>query len=440
MRYIFLHIFLFLGLVNTFGQTTRTLFAIQDNTIFETIDNDPSERSNAVGNHLYVGVAKNKGIRRGLTQFDLEDLNIPAGEEILEAKLILTANLKGNAQPYLYQIHRVNKFWTEGTSDADGNTFANGGNGVPSTFDDCSWIRNYVDDPNDDAVPNDLFWDNEGGDFVLTPSASNIIQRRDVHEVEFEDPQLINDINDMIDNPLQNFGWIILQENDEALSTTNNNTPYAVRFYSSEAPEFDPSDQVNIPQTPKLVITYGEAPLSINPVNFTIESSDLDKVILQWEVSDIEGISHFLLRKSTDGINFFDWITIPANGERRFQYVDNQPFSGVNYYQFNVVADNGNIINSQIQKMELALTTDFKATILNNGQAHHLQLQTNTNTAQTVQLLIYNTTGKLLLKQDALISKGQQVQTFELTGLRTGSYFITIQNQKQAQILQWIRS
>lgn len=433
----FLVMFLHFSSIDVLGQTTRTFYAVEDNIIFEPVMNDETERSNGIGNHIYVGVAKSNGIRRGLIKFDLENLNIPNGQEILSAKLVLTANLKGNSQPYIYEIHRLMKFWTEGDSDADGPTFGNGGNGVDSEPEDCSWIRNYVDDPNNPNDPGDLFWDNEGGDFINEITASATIQMRDEHEVEFEDAKLISDINFMIDNPFQNFGWIILQQDDEILSTSSNEIPYGVRFYSKEAPAFSMDDNVTIQQTPKLIITYGETGLSLEAKDFTTQILSNNTITLNWTTSNNTPLHQFLLEKSKDGKHFNHLATIQQQESNNYQFIDNQPFNGVNYYKLKVINEDGLIVSSQVNSIDFEVPFDAK--IIKNGRSSELQLEITTHQSHSVQLLINDSSGKVVYQESLILIKGQNSIVLPLTKIGAGNYFITIKSSEWTKNLQWIK-
>lgn len=88
---------------SSFAQTTVTLKAVKDNTIFSE-----GSKSNGTGSYLFVGKteATVNGIRRALIQFDVA--SIPANATITDVKLQLTGS-KANATNV--EAHRVTTTW-----------------------------------------------------------------------------------------------------------------------------------------------------------------------------------------------------------------------------------------------------------------------------------------------------------------------------------------
>ena len=109
-------------------------------------------------------------------------------------------------------LHRVQADWGEGLSDASGNE----GRGAGSAEGDATWLHSQFDSS---------FWNNSGGDFSPQPSGETIVGGVGAYTWESTD-QMVIDAQRWLDNPSENFGWILL--GDETRSTT------AKRFASTQ--------------------------------------------------------------------------------------------------------------------------------------------------------------------------------------------------------------
>src|SRR5207249_2136293 len=128
---------------------------------------DPAAQlSNATGQHLYAGqtgsvrVPAGQRIRRALIKFDLS--SVPSGSTINSATLKLNMSMTVSGAQTI-ELHRAQKDWGEGTSNAAGGAHPAEGDGATATTGDATWLFNFF---------NTQSWTLHGGDFVGTASAS----------------------------------------------------------------------------------------------------------------------------------------------------------------------------------------------------------------------------------------------------------------------------
>ena len=206
------------------AQTTVNITPAADNTLYE----DPTgQLSNGVGDNVFVSVTAqpSNSIRRALFFFAVDQV-IPAGATIIEARLDLEVAQSPAFPPITTFVHRVQQQWGEGLSNAPGNE----GGGTQAEPGDATWLH---------AVYPAIFWANPGGDFNPTPSFS--FGLASLGPASTGTPAgLVADVQDWLDNPTQNFGWLL--KTDETLPTT------ARRIRSAQAPSNNPT----------LVVTYLE--------------------------------------------------------------------------------------------------------------------------------------------------------------------------------------
>ncbi len=185
----------------------------KDNTLYEDVQGD---RSNGIGSYIFVG-STGQAIdfrRRALIAFDLTGI-IPDGSIIQTVTLTLNlSNEPFQAPATAITLRKLLGDWGEGISDAIGAE----GSGAIATTNDATWLHKFYDTN---------FWALAGGDFSSTVSGSITVDNLGLHTVA-STAQMVADVQDWLDNPTANFGWLLL--GNETLSQT------ARRFDSRENP------------------------------------------------------------------------------------------------------------------------------------------------------------------------------------------------------------
>ncbi len=171
---------------------TVTIRASKDTTLYES---DTGDISNGVGDHMFVGKSEFKLNRRSVIYFDIAD-SIPAGASINSATLTLRMS-DTDSGPQPQSVHRLLTNWSEGESHAARDESA----GALAAPTDATWVY---------SVFSNKLWDNEGGDFVETESAAQSIDG--VGFYSWFGVTLTSDVQVMLDDPSENFGWILIGE------------------------------------------------------------------------------------------------------------------------------------------------------------------------------------------------------------------------------------
>ncbi len=203
-----------------------------DNTLFESAT---GSLSNGVGPRGYFGATAGGNIRRYLVQFDVASM-VPAGATItgVTFQINLMGISPGSLPNPTQDLHRVTQAWGEGTSNAG----VPGGQGSPATAGDATWIHTYFPGSN---------WTIPGGDFDLTPSATFSINSFGV--LSLSGASMLPDVQDWLDNPTSNFGWVLKDRNEgpssakflgSRESTATNGTPMLVVDYQMGGPIYTP--------------------------------------------------------------------------------------------------------------------------------------------------------------------------------------------------------
>jgi hypothetical protein len=192
-----------------FAQMTSDISASKDNTLYEDVE---GTLSNGAGDFFFSGKTGDGDIRRALLAFNIAG-NIPAGSTINSVTLTLNMSRTVSGDKTV-SLHKILSDWGEGTSNAPGQE----GGGAPATNGDATWLHTFF---------STNFWTNVGGDFSTTASASQSIG--DVGMYTWgSTPEMVADVQDWLDNPSNNFGWLVM--GDESADAT------AKRFDTRENP------------------------------------------------------------------------------------------------------------------------------------------------------------------------------------------------------------
>ena len=181
----------------------------KDNTLYQDAF---GTLSNGSGERVFAGLTLSGLIRRAVIGFDIA-ANIPPGSTI--NSVTLTMNMSRTISgAHTVELRALLADWGEAGSDAP----LQEGGGAPAQRNDATWIHTFFDTS---------FWATTGGDFSNTVSASTTVAGLGFYNWG-STPQMVSDVQDWLDNPGTDFGWIVL--GDEATSAS------AKRFDSRENP------------------------------------------------------------------------------------------------------------------------------------------------------------------------------------------------------------
>lgn len=185
---------------------TIVLAPSKDNTLYE---NGTGALSNGAGVHVFAGSNAGGVRRRAVLSFNLAQ--IPRGSRVTRVSLKMRVSMSISASSV--SLHALLADWGEGLSNAG---LSNDGGGAPSQTNDVTWIHRFY--------PN-VRWTTPGGDFVSAPDAPPTPV---LTEVTWETAQMVTRVQQWVDEPATNFGWIVI--GNESFTRS------AQRFDSREAP------------------------------------------------------------------------------------------------------------------------------------------------------------------------------------------------------------
>jgi hypothetical protein len=192
-----------IGALSARAETVH-LAPLKDSVIFSESNN-----TNGGGEVIHVGANGSGNVRRGLMQFDIA-ASVPTGSTITAATLTLHLNDAGSAAgDRTVALYRILGQWGNGTTGSGGASGGSGQGFAPATGDVTWNYRSYSTSP---PSPPLTPWLTAGGDFQPLASASLTFTPIVGNYYSWTGAGLVNDVQAWLDDPLQNFGWILRGE------------------------------------------------------------------------------------------------------------------------------------------------------------------------------------------------------------------------------------
>jgi Secretion system C-terminal sorting domain len=148
--------------------------------------------------------------------------------------------------------------------------------------------------------------------------------------------------------------------------------------------------------------------------------------IISWRTATEEGVSHFEVQASKDGIVFNPLAMIKAKGNNSiYNYADNLAINGNNFYRLKMV-DANRVMYSNIENAKINCN-GRKVAAYPNPTSNTVNI-TGLNTGE--KILLYDITGKLLIKKTIAAN----TEKIKIQSLLSGSYLLKIINIKNEEI------
>ncbi len=171
-------------------------------------------------------------------------------------------------------------------------------------------------------------------------------------------------------------------------------------------------------------ITYGTS--VVLPLRFISFTAVFNKqgVELNWQTGDELNTGHFNVQHSGDGSNFTNIGEVAASGSgsHNYNFTDLHPSQGGNYYRIQEVDIDGKFTYSSVAHVNINNLAVNEFYLLNNPVQNILRVHIGVSTPNSM-LMIFDITGKLVLRTPATTGEIQQIDASALTpGVYTIQY------------------
>ncbi len=267
-----------------------------------------------------------------------------------------------------------------------------------------------------DTLTNNVDW--ESFDFVSSSHSCYIKRRDNKLEFYFENINLpYQSINDEGSN-----GFVAFQvkpKNTLVVGDSINNTS---SIY------FDFNLPVVTNKTTTIVSLFAPVPVKLEYFNLTSRN---ESNLLTWKVATTDLTTTFNIERCNDGIHFSNIGNITATAQRcllPFNFTDDKPLTGKNYYRIKITDANGISFYSKIL-VTGKTRSGFEITSIVSNQNNTI-LYMNVSKDQQVQIKIIASDGRMVYSQSKTIAAGTNQLNLQTGNLSKGIYSLIAYTNK----------
>jgi len=172
--------------------------------------------------------------------------------------------------------------------------------------------------------------------------------------------------------------------------------------------------------------------LPVELANFNASLYNTKLVNVDWITQSEQNNDHFVIERSTNGIDYLNISEIDgagnSSGQINYNFKDHTPIEGtVNYYRLKQVDFDGTTAYSQVKKVKVPLSTSIVIYPNPSNGNFTIKLKENLNTKTSYSLIIYNTFGIII--DTKTISNNTTGVEFKLNStIPPGLYHVNLKN------------
>ena len=181
-------------------------------------------------------------------------------------------------------------------------------------------------------------------------------------------------------------------------------------------------------QTP--LAEVAQPKIVVNSIGLPLLNAEVkqDEVSLNWLTTSENKIDHFAILYSTDGSNWRELATIKAIGNLEsgmsYRWSHSNPLMGTNYYQVQIVNNNGTVSYSDIAKATINDNTDNGSFVLYPNPNYNGVLKITDVNIKDVKIL--NSTGINVTSRTKMSTYSGRGGEIDISLLDAGVYYVGI--------------
>lgn len=173
-------------------------------------------------------------------------------------------------------------------------------------------------------------------------------------------------------------------------------------------------------------IHTGNLPLPVTMKNFSVTKCN-NKACLQWLVADEKNLSKYEIERSIDAIRFEKIDEVQAINSSEYNFVDNNPYMGKNYYRLKMLDIDGKYSYTEIKEVKFEngkWNISILPTYSENG------IYTFNSNKEVKRVYVYDINGHLLLSDSN--TKGN----IDISNYASGIYLIKIYTEHESAVIK----
>jgi hypothetical protein len=179
-------------------------------------------------------------------------------------------------------------------------------------------------------------------------------------------------------------------------------------------------------------IHRSNAPLPVNILSFKGERLK-NKIKLDWSTATETNNKGFELQRSADGRNFSSITFISSkaaqgnsNTQLQYNYTDERPMNGGNYYRLKQTDKDGNISYSNIVLIKNSAASGITIDVYPNPVKDRVKIKMFSTTINKVNIIITDLAGRVVKQQPAQLIAGDNFIEVQTTRMQAGQYLVKV--------------
>ena len=177
------------------------------------------------------------------------------------------------------------------------------------------------------------------------------------------------------------------------------------------------------------VYTYSSIVLEAELTSFNAQKSN-NSIALSWLTASEQNNDHFNIERSSNGKSFTTIGQVKGSGStassNKYDFTDNNPLNGVNYYRLNAVETTGKTALSKIVTVDYSTKSSQKLLAYPNPAKSGLNVSYESNEEATLNIQVIDMTGKVHWTKQIEGLKGDNNFRLDIDNLPNGAYFMRV--------------
>ncbi|KAK6028700.1 polymorphic outer membrane protein repeat-containing domain protein [Ostertagia ostertagi] len=174
------------------------------------------------------------------------------------------------------------------------------------------------------------------------------------------------------------------------------------------------------------VTAASSVPLPVQLISFeAVKGPDNKSSVLEWQVNREAGMSRYKIQRSSNGNTFETIGSVAANGKERYQFMDEQPLPGINFYRLSMEETDGSYTYSRVIRITFRENNQPGIVIYPNPAATILNINPDGIAAGLLALQYTDLAGRTARTIRVNYIPGEVIHD-DISTLPAGSYILTL--------------
>lgn len=194
--------------------------------------------------------------------------------------------------------------------------------------------------------------------------------------------------------------------------------------------DFQVDEGFNIDNLKLIKSTTALVVLPVKFISLTGQQRPNNTIVLNWDATIDATHDHFVIERSADGVNF---TAIGTNTGQAYQFTDERPITGINYYRIRAVSIDGNAAYSKT--IHVVYKPLWDITTYPNPVTDELHIRLKTFGSENISITVADVSGKQVYTRELLAGASANDITVDAREWPAGIYILKMINSRNETLV-----